>query len=110
MQFVLKRLHDRHDRLDILGAFNGACLVSGWSADTARRLKWFLPGCWRGRLHGMKARLKRATGRTAGALALRLALLTLALPSLAAPWVQTTSLPDAYVGQSLVYVSGYLYQ
>jgi hypothetical protein len=33
-----------------------------------------------------------------------------ALPSLAAPWVQTTSLPDAYFGQSLVYASGYLYQ
>jgi hypothetical protein len=37
-------------------------------------------------------------------------LLTLALPGLAASWVQTTSLPDAYVGQSLVYASNYLYQ
>jgi hypothetical protein len=37
-------------------------------------------------------------------------LLTLALPGLAAPWVQTTSLPDTYTGQSLVYASGYLYQ
>jgi hypothetical protein len=58
----------------------------------------------------MKVSLKRAGGRTAGALALRLALGFLAWPSLAAPWVQTTSLPDAYIGQSLVYVSGYLYQ
>jgi hypothetical protein len=37
-------------------------------------------------------------------------LLTSALPSLAAPWVQTTSLPDAYIGHSLVYASNYLYQ
>ena len=37
-------------------------------------------------------------------------LLTFALPGLAAPWVQTTSLPDGYAGQSLVYSSGYLYQ
>jgi hypothetical protein len=43
-------------------------------------------------------------------LALRLALGFLALPSLAAPWVQTTSLPDTYNGQSLAYSSGYLYQ
>jgi hypothetical protein len=33
-----------------------------------------------------------------------------ALPLLAAPWVQTTSLPDPYVGQSLVYATNYLYQ
>jgi hypothetical protein len=37
-------------------------------------------------------------------------LLSLALPGLAAPWVQTTSLPDGYAGQSLAYSSGYLYQ
>jgi hypothetical protein len=37
-------------------------------------------------------------------------LLTLALPGFAAPWVQTTSLPDGYVGHSLVYASNYLYQ
>jgi N-acetylneuraminic acid mutarotase len=36
--------------------------------------------------------------------------LTLALPGLAAPWVQTTSLPDGYSGQSLVYSSNFLYQ
>jgi len=36
--------------------------------------------------------------------------LALALPGFAAPWVQTTSLPDAYVGHSLAYSSGYLYQ
>ena len=36
--------------------------------------------------------------------------LTLALPGLAAPWVQTTSLPDGYSGQSLAYFSNYLYQ
>ena len=36
-------------------------------------------------------------------------LLTLALPGLAAPWVQTTSLPDGYAGHSLAYSSGYLY-
>jgi len=36
--------------------------------------------------------------------------LALALPSFAAPWIQTTSLPDGYSGQSLVYSSGYLYQ
>jgi N-acetylneuraminic acid mutarotase len=58
----------------------------------------------------MIARLKRAGGRTAGALALRLSLLIVAAPGLAAPWVQTTSLPDGYTGQSLVYSSGYLYQ
>ena len=51
-----------------------------------------------------------AGGRTAGALALRLSLGFLASPSLAAPWVQTTSLPDTYVGQSLVCASNYLYQ
>ena len=37
-------------------------------------------------------------------------LLPFALPGLAAPWVQTTSLPDGYAGHSLVYSSGYLYQ
>jgi hypothetical protein len=37
-------------------------------------------------------------------------LCSLALPGMAAPWVQTTSLPDTYVGHSLVYASGYLYQ
>ena len=37
-------------------------------------------------------------------------LLTLALRGLAAPWVQTTSLPDGYFGHSLAYSSGYLYQ
>jgi hypothetical protein len=41
---------------------------------------------------------------------LLVSLLILALPGLATPWVQTTSLPDAYVGQSLAYASGYLYQ
>jgi N-acetylneuraminic acid mutarotase len=43
-------------------------------------------------------------------LGLMLCLASLALPGLAAPWVQTTSLPDGYVGQSLAYSSGYLYQ
>ena len=37
-------------------------------------------------------------------------LFALALPGLAAPWVQTTSLPDAYIGHSLVSASNYLYQ
>ena len=37
-------------------------------------------------------------------------LCSLALPGLGAPWVQTTSLPDAYDNHSLVYASGYLYQ
>src|ERR1035437_4660276 len=37
-------------------------------------------------------------------------LCSLALPGLGAPWVQTTSLPDAWCGHSLVYASGYLYQ
>jgi N-acetylneuraminic acid mutarotase len=41
---------------------------------------------------------------------LMLCLASLALPGLAAPWVQTTSLPDGYTGQSLAYSSGYLYQ
>ena len=41
---------------------------------------------------------------------LLLSLLTFTLPGFAAPWVQTTSLPDGYVGHSLVYSSGYLYQ
>jgi N-acetylneuraminic acid mutarotase len=36
-------------------------------------------------------------------------LLTIALPGLAAPWVQTTSLPDGYNSHTLVYASGYLY-
>src|ERR1700733_5773315 len=58
----------------------------------------------------MMVRLERVGGRTAGVLALLLSLLTLAMPGFAAPWVQTTSLPDGYEGQSLVYSSGYLYQ
>ena len=58
----------------------------------------------------MKARPNQKRWSTAGALALRLALGFLAAPTLAAPWVQTTSLPDAYVGQTLVYSSNYLYQ
>lgn len=37
-------------------------------------------------------------------------LLTLAWPGLAAPWVQTTSLPDGYSSHALVYASGFLYQ
>jgi hypothetical protein len=37
-------------------------------------------------------------------------LLTLALPGFAAPWVQTTSLPDGYADHALVYASGFLYQ
>jgi hypothetical protein len=41
---------------------------------------------------------------------LMLCVASLALPGLAAPWVQTTSLPDGYFGHSLVYSSGYLYQ
>jgi hypothetical protein len=57
----------------------------------------------------MKVRLKLAGRRDAGTLALLLYLF-LTLPSLAAPWVQTASLPDTYVGQSLVYASNYLYQ
>jgi len=36
--------------------------------------------------------------------------LALALPGFAAPWVQTTSLPDGYFGHSLAYSSGYVYQ
>ena len=36
-------------------------------------------------------------------------LLIFTLPSLAAPWVQTTSLPDGYAGHTLAYASGYLY-
>src|SRR5580692_920764 len=57
----------------------------------------------------MIPRLKQTLGRTAGELALLLSL-TLASPGLTAPWVQTTSLPDTYIFQSLVYASGYLYQ
>jgi hypothetical protein len=34
---------------------------------------------------------------------------SLAWPGLAAPWVQTTSLPDGYNAHTLVYASGYLY-
>ena len=37
-------------------------------------------------------------------------LLTLAGPGLAAPWVQTTSLPNGYSDHCLVYASGFLYQ
>ena len=54
-------------------------------------------------------RLKPLARRTAGALALWLGLLTLATPVLAAPWVQTTSLPDGYSAAALVYASGFLY-
>jgi len=35
---------------------------------------------------------------------------SLALTGLAAPWVQTTSLPDTYTDHSMVYASNYLYQ
>ncbi len=58
----------------------------------------------------MIAKWKRAGGRTAGARALLLSICSLALPGLAAPWVQTTSLPDGYAYHSLVYSSNYLYQ
>ena len=58
----------------------------------------------------MMTRLKRACWHSGAVLALLLFLLNLALPGLAAPWVQTTSLPDGYAGHSLVYSSGYLYQ
>ena len=50
---------------------------------------------------------KRA--KTAGALPLLLSLFFLTLPGLAAPWVQTTSLPDPYSDHSMVYASGFLY-
>ena len=50
---------------------------------------------------------KRA--RTAGALALLLSLCFLTLPGLAAPWVQTTSLPEGFAEHSMVYASGFLY-
>jgi len=58
----------------------------------------------------MISRARRAGARTAGAWALGLALCTCAGTGRAAPWVQTTSLPDAYQLHSLVYASGYLYQ
>ena len=47
--------------------------------------------------------------RTAGALALLLSLFSLTLPGLAAPWVQTTSLPEGFTEHSVVYASGFLY-
>ena len=48
---------------------------------------------------------KRAS--TAGALLLSLCFLT--SPGLAAPWVQTTSLPEGFTEHSTVYASGFLY-
>jgi len=42
-------------------------------------------------------------------LGLMLCLASLALPGLAAPWVQTTSLPDGCNSHTLSYASGYLY-
>jgi hypothetical protein len=58
----------------------------------------------------VKVRLNQKRGRLAAATALLLFLLNLAVPGMAAPWVQTTSLPDAYIAQTLVYASNYLYQ
>ena len=55
----------------------------------------------------MITKWKRA--RTAGVLAVLLSLCFLTLPGLAAPWVQTTSLPDPYAEHSMVYASGFLY-
>ena len=58
----------------------------------------------------MKARPNQKRWRTALASVLLLLLLNIVLPSFAALWVQTTSLPNGYYGHSLVYWSGYLYQ
>src|SRR5580658_5146048 len=61
-------------------------------------------------MHDVIARLKQGCWKTAMAQTLLVSLLSLTLPGLGAPWVQTTSLPDTYTYQSLAYASGYLYQ
>ena len=58
----------------------------------------------------MPEQAKRAGGRTVVAQGLMLSLLSLALTTAGQQWTQTTSLPDGYSGQSLVYWNGFLYQ